>query len=220
MKNLKAAIKRELKAELKKDFEGLKEFKSIEELKKLWYYRNLIPVSSKNREFKNVSEFKNYLKNRMQKKHDKALKQKFERVETVLNAQEVESIVLTVVWKKNSTWGSNPTATAEAKLKNGLKHTFSSGSISGCGYDKQSTAVANALNQCNGLLKKLYKKKNANSRMKNGDLFGYGSGYGFLPSFEGGVGVNCYNSILNKIGLKLETITSNKDLDVYKVVKK
>ena len=63
------------------------------------------------------------------------------------------------------------------------------------------------------------KDKTKNAKLKNHEVFGYGSGYGILPSFEGGVGVSCYDRIFNKIGYKFETIASGKNFDVFKITK-
>jgi len=54
----------------------------------------------------------------------------------------------------------------------------------------------------------------------NVSLFGYGSGYGVLPKFDGGVGVSCHQGIMEKLGLHMETITSTKTTDVYMIRKK
>ncbi len=95
-----------------------------------------------------------------------------------------------------------------------------SGSIDGYGYDKQSTAVANCLNQIDEILKMLYTIKNDNIDKENRDLLGYGSGYGLTPSIEGGVGVSCYPYIFSKLGYEFKTIASGKTFDVYTITKK
>ena len=63
------------------------------------------------------------------------------------------------------------------------------------------------------------KDKSKNVNLKNHDVFGYGSGYGVLPSFEDGVGVSCYDRIFNKIGYKFETLSSGKTFDVFRIIK-
>lgn len=71
----------------------------------------------------------------------------------------------------------------------------------------------------NELLKALYLVKEKKPTVKNHELFGYGSGYGILPSLEGGVGVSCYPKIFQKIGFKFNTIASGKTFDVFTVTK-
>ena len=85
----------------------------------------------------------------------------------------------------------------------------STSSITGCGYCKESTATAQLLNQNETIMKRLYKAKNKKATAKNNDLLGYGSGYGILPSFEGGVGVSCHVRILEKLGYKVTQSGNN-----------
>ena len=122
-------------------------------------------------------------------------------------------------------WGANPNAEcwysykdAEGNHRSGY---VTSGSIGGCGYDKGSTAVAMCLNQINEVLKPLYVIKNnvVPMEQQNRDIFGYGSGYGILPSIEGGVGVSCYPKIFKSIGYKFTTQASGKTFDVYTITK-
>lgn len=135
-------------------------------------------------------------------------------------------------WKRSRMWGSNPSAECWYSFKDAAGQYNSgycvSGSIGGGGYDKGSTAVANVLNQINEVLKPLYAKKDkhikgiAPNRQNEAhrDLFGYGSGYGILPSIEGGVGVSCYPKIFESIGYKFSTQASGKTFDVYTITKK
>jgi len=95
-----------------------------------------------------------------------------------------------------------------------------SGSIGGCGYDKLSTAVAECLNQVNAVLRPLYLMKDKHTGKKNHEYLGYGSGYGILPNFEGGVGVSCYPRIFENVGYEFKTIASGKTFDVFTITKK
>ena len=114
---------------------------------------------------------------------------------------------------------------------------FIGSSISGCGYDKHSTATDQALNSDKRILKLMYFKKEEelkqrkptyteqNGHEKNTEralnhfLFGYGSGYGVLPHFESGVGVSCHIRICEKIGLKMESVSDTKHTNVYIISK-
>ena len=49
----------------------------------------------------------------------------------------------------------------------------------------------------------------------NHNILGYGSGYGIIPRFEGGVGVSCHQTILAKLGYNMDNITSTDRTDVY-----
>lgn len=113
----------------------------------------------------------------------------------------------------------NPSAEAKVVKMDGQCEYFHSGSIGGCGYDKTSTAVANVLNQVNGLLKLMYVKRNQNTKKELREIFGYGAGYGLIPKIEGGVGVSCYNRIMQSIGYSFKTLSSGKTFDVYVIEK-
>lgn len=138
----------------------------------------------------------------------------------------VELIKIGVEWVKSRVWGYNPVATAEffgvTKLPDGKTERYyfaAVGKASGCGYDKRSAAVAEALNQCRPLLAAMYKEANRpkNKGKSNQEIFGYGSGYGSLPYFEGGVGVTCYPDIFRKIGMAWRNGVCGKSFDTYTV---
>lgn len=117
--------------------------------------------------------------------------------------RKVSRVEIEVDWIRSRMWGSNPKATVNVHYTNGNMDRFVSERISGCGYDKESTATGQALNQCHALLKALYAIKEANMDQSNRACIGYGSGYGLLPYFEGGVGFSCHRRILEVIGLKV-----------------
>lgn len=215
MRNLAKQLKNEVLTRKAEKLNYINEIETNEAKKLNWYLLELLPANKKKHVFANVEECKEYLKKRLELHFDKKLKSLLSELDFNQNLQPINELIINVEWKKNNTWGSNPTATARV-LNVGF---ISSGSISGCGYDKQSTAVARILNEVPQFKKLLFELKNKNADKKNHEVFGYGSGYGILPSFEGGVGVSCYNSIFNKIGYKFETVTSSKNFDVFKISK-
>ena len=148
-------------------------------------------------------------------------------------------LIITVEWRPSRMWRSNP--------KSFTNYGFESRSIGGCGYDKRSTATAEALNSFAPLLKLLFAAKNKtilehgsdtivnqyynedNSKtfktepMTQSDInrkfLGYGSGYGVLPHFEGGVGVESHRTIIENLGLVWESVTSSPNVDVFVIRK-
>lgn len=218
MKNLKKALQAEAEQKTAKFLADLKKEKNIRELVKCQYsyYGSFIPKGH-TREFATDKEAKEYLVKRYMLAKEKNLKKELARIDTIAQAQDVVSINITMEWKKSRIWGMNPSAEAFVRYANGTGERFNSGPISGCGYDKGSTAVANCLNQVNGLLKRLYAKKDKRVKMDNHEFFGYGSGYGLLPSIEGGVGVSCYDRIMKKIGLSFQGVAHGKTFDVYEI---
>ena len=106
--------------------------------------------------------------------------------------------VIYVEWKKNRTWGM----TCRARTNKG----FRSRVISGCGYDKLSTATAEALNSNLSILKELCKIKNKkeNINKKNREIFGYGLTSEIIPKFSGGVGFGTHRRILEDLGFMVD----------------
>lgn len=90
----------------------------------------------------------------------------------------------------------------------------------GWGYDKESTATGDLFDKCPEILKKLYDFKELKGpEKKNCVVFGYGSGYGALPYFEGGVGFTCHIAIWQRLGYKVEHVQSTKSRDAYTITK-
>lgn len=72
--------------------------------------------------------------------------------------ETLKQIDISVEWKKNRTWGLNPHASVTLEWvdehnETDLEHL--NGRASGCGYDKESAAVTEALNKSKKLLKYL-----------------------------------------------------------------
>ena len=160
---------------------------------------------------------KQKLKKFIEKNIQKRITEKLNKIEKIQNSKDFqEELLIIIEWKKSKKWGRNPKAYTN--------FGFKGATVSGCGYDKRSTALAKGLNSHLPLLKILYIKKEQelqkNNYISNREIFGYGSGYGILPYFEGGVGVNCYITILRKLGYKLKQIINTQNTEVYKVVKK
>lgn len=148
------------------------------------------------------------------KEIDQREQEKLFKLETAFHAKELQFVDITVEWKKSRTWGNNPYVTI--RTNDGVFY----GSASGCGYDKESAAIAEALNQSASVMKMLYDKKEICSEKSNHKYLGYGSGYGVLPYFEGGVGVNSHRSVFNNCGYTWETVSSGKTFDVYRITKR
>jgi hypothetical protein len=128
--------------------------------------------------------------------------------------KQVKSLTITVEWKKSQMWGNNPRATLAVTYANNAYERYESESIGGCGYDKESTAIGQVLNQVTALLREMYAVKNE-AKTNQRDCLGYGSGYGVLPYFEGGVGFSCHRDILEKLGFDYSHTSSGKRFDVY-----
>lgn len=162
---------------------------------------------------------------RIKKKIEKETAAKLARLDRVANATDLNYISVSVDWVRSRTWGHNPHT--EVRTNTGTYH----GTASGCGYDKESAAIAEAFNKCDSILKALYKLKEDGLRagktdasetactgFDNRSICGYGSGYSVLPYFEGGVGVSCFWSILKDCGYKTRE-QHTKHSDFYSIEK-
>lgn len=154
---------------------------------------------------------------------------KLEKIDRAASAPDLQEVEIYVEWKRNPTWGKNPTAEITVRsARDWERHT---GTASGCGYDKETAAVGTALNASASVLKMLYAAKNAAlERMtadqiaaakhgysveSNAPYIAYGAGYGTLPYFEGGVGMSSFEHVFNACGYKLTTRHYGKHDDLY-----
>lgn len=215
--NLFVAITAEKKKHVASFINDLKEIKDVKSIVSSWHYNDLLPNSRKGYQWE-LKELKQYLIDRKTKESERSLAKELIDLQNVEQSPDFESITVSIEWKKSRMWGHNPKAEAIVCTTRGCNR-YETGSIGGCGYDKKSTAVAEAINQSNSFLKAMYLVKEKNPKMNNRELFGYGSGYGILPRLEGGVGVSCYPKIFETIGYQFKTTASGKSFDVYTVTK-
>lgn len=165
---------------------------------------------------------------RMEKQKDKETAERLAKLERVANAPDLHSVSISVEWKRNPTWGYNPTATVTVHAGNEWKQF--GGTASGCGYDKRTAAVGAALNQSRAILKMLYTVKEkalatftadqiAETRKhgteSNANFIHYGAGYGVLPYFEGGVGMSSFRGVFEACGFKCTACNETKTTDFY-----
>ncbi len=177
----------------------------------------------------------------MDRKIKNAVARRMEVLEKLVALPPVNRIKIKIRWTKSRAWVHNPTWEAWAwgeTAKGGSPitpnrdwHRYAKGgSIGGCGYDKQSTATAEALN---ALLKpylfrlnpKLFTRvRNDNGTTKSGMPYGIDDGiHGtqkkmwtlWDPSFSGGVGVNCHEAIVCHLGGKIITHEGDDTWDFY-----
>ena len=199
--------------------------KYINRFKELEYRDSLIrrdaPKSKRYEKLTTEEEQINFIIDLEKKAMEKRITKEIETLKRIDAAErEINKISITVEWKNNKMWGANPTATAIVYFKNGTVNEYCSHSIGGNGYDRESAAVGEALNQCDELLNLMYEIMDSDGdEVENNSVLGYGSGYGVLPYFEGGVGIDCFYKILSKLGYTMRKVASGKMFDVYNVSK-
>ena len=166
-----------------------------------------------------------YAVKRMEKQLEKETAEKLERLERIEAAPDINYIRVSIEWKRSRVWGYNPAVEVWTDAYRGYTY----GSASGCGYDKESAGIADAFNDNESILKIIYTLKEkalragkkdtsatACTHVNNEACIGYGAGYTVLPYFEGGVGANCFWSILKKAGFE-ESGEHGKTFDVYRL---
>ena len=151
-----------------------------------------------------------WINNRMQKRSAE--------IDAAAAAGEIESIDIGVEWVKSRTWGSNPTATARIRTTAG--YASYKGHASGCGYDKESAAIADALNQSPAMVKALIIASDG-GKLTRGNGFPYGARVGtWGANLSGGVGVESYRTLFEYMGYEWDRVASGKSFDAYTIRKK
>lgn len=120
-----------------------------------------------------------------------------------LKGDKIRSIAIFTEWKDSKTWGRNPSVEVKVYYtkKNGSTSAETGeGYASGCGYCKESSAMAQAFNSCPHLKALLILAKE--KALKKGEALPYGSGWGAIPYYSQGVGVNCLMGLLEYLGAK------------------
>lgn len=145
---------------------------------------------------------------RTSKKLEKELWVDLERLEAIENAKIPSFISIRTEYVRSRAWGANPHTTVYVQGVGSFE-----GRASGCGYDKESAAFANAAKGSFALKKilcelkeaalkegKSDKSKTSCTGIDNREVCGYGAGYYAIPTFEGGVGMTSIISIFRKYG--------------------
>lgn len=219
MNNLKHALKQDSKKELRKFKEFLNEQETVKDILSQRYLNQHLTPSKRAKDW-TKGALKAHLIERQNKVLNKRLTEQYNRIDLIEGTtRKVNRIDIVIEWRNNRTWGANPKAFATVYHNDNTIERFESSSIGGCGYDKQSTAIAQALNQSNEFLKMMYTEKNRpkNKNKTNREVFGYGSGYGILPSIEGGVGASCYYSIMEKLKMTFRQKQGTKSVDIFEI---
>ena len=154
----------------------------------------------------------------MERVNEKLLKREREKrlkqIEKERNQKPVREITINIEWKKSKMWGLNPHCTAQVYYKDGTYTTSSTYKATGCGYDKESTVIADVLNDY--LRYKLWNLQDAKA-----DNLPYGIHLSskpndWSPRFEGGIGTGCYYRMNECIGGEFKHVASGKTFDVWK----
>ena len=156
--------------------------------------------------------------NREARKTERAKRAIAERIETERNQKPVKAITISIEWKKSRMWGNNPIAEGRIEYADGTWGHTAAARASGCGYDKESSVIAQIFNEC--LKYKLWAL--SEEAMKGGPGSGddgkapYGiERYDNGRDFAGGIGTSCYYDICKYLGGTFSHTASGRSFDVY-----
>ena len=178
-----------------------------------WYYRDrMTPAALRMAQETDPAEplpakVREKMVSRFQRENESDRQKYLHKLERAANAPELRDLTVCVEWAKSRTWGANPTATVTA---NDSHHYETTGHASGCGYDKESAAIASAMNANAAVLRILY------THAEKGGKFAY-SVYTFagLPYFDGGCGVSCFRNVFEGCGYEWRDLVHRKTFDSY-----
>ena len=136
-----------------------------------------------------------------------------ERLRLAVEAPEVARCVIYITWRRNATWGWCPRA--EAVLIDDRGATIArreSRTVTGCGYDKESTAVAEALAGIPAYNKLIWSNW---GRCSDGDHPCYYSDRDPLPHLSfGGAGMGALRRYVEKAGYEWQE-SHSRVCDIY-----
>lgn len=157
------------------------------------------------------------------------------RIDSLKNQKPVRSLVISIEWRKSRMWGTNPHASVAIYYHDGLYTSQDGFTCGGCGYDKESTVIAEIFNQF--LAYKLFQHvKKTRQKWVNNDgkkplnypygisIRKYKAGenldgimYPEIDSryFSDAIGTDCYYAIARAIGGTFEHTASGKSFDVF-----
>lgn len=178
-----------------------------------WYYRDrMTPAALRMAQETDPAEplpakVREKMVSRFQRENESDRQKYLHKLERAANAPELQDLTVCVEWAKSRTWGANPTATVTV---NDSHHYETTGHASGCGYDKESAAIASAMNANAAVLRILY------THAEKGGKFAY-SVYTFagLPYFAGGCGVSCFRNVFEGCGYEWRDLVHRKTFDSY-----
>ena len=178
-----------------------------------WYYRSrMTPAALRMAQETDPAEplpakVREKMVSRFQRENESDRQKYLHKLERAANAPELRDLTVCVKWAKSRTRGANPTATVTA---NDSHYYETTGHASGHGYDKESAAIASAMNANAAVLRILY------IHAEKGGKFAY-SVYTFagLPYFDGGCGVSCFRNVFEGCGYEWRDLVHRKTFDSY-----
>lgn len=133
---------------------------------------------------------------------------RLEKIEAAENIAAASWAVVNVKFVRSKTWGYNPRVDLNAA------GTITTGTASGCGYDKESAAIADAMNANPAIMAIIY------DHADKGLSFPYSVGtFAGVPYFDGGCGVSCFRSVFEACGYSWKNTADGKHFSAYTLEK-
>lgn len=194
---------------------ALKEVLKVDDVDALkWYQKDRLTAAQYDHLKKgNLKRFRELVEKQIKKEEAKKQIVKNNcllKIQDMKKAGLLEYLEITVEWSRSQTWGYNPHVEARAQYAN-IGTLYNKGSASGCGYDKESAAVASAIND----IIKPFILKNFNI-LKHPSIYGVCSNY---LGFEGGVGMRSFIRAFKACGYEVHE-SHGRSFDSYTIVKK
>ena len=143
---------------------------------------------------------------RIENKRQKEL----EKLDLITQAESLQYIEIRVEWNKSRTWGYNPSVEAWTSGS-----YYETGKASGCGYDKESAAIGEALADSLSLQKFIIENL---GKLKN--EYGIETKWGLAHLSISGKGVSTLLSIFRKIKGWTINEMHGKSFDGYRIERK
>lgn len=138
------------------------------------------------------------------KKFNDAMKQ----IDTIENAGYPAQATITVTFRNHQA-----RATLRYRTTTGQFKVIEYGPTGGYGYDKESTAMAGCFNKSPEFLKILMDARARKKTLPYGVSLANGRPY--LPYYDGGVGAECFSSVLKAMGYDCRYIPTADNMSVY-----
>lgn len=194
---------------------ALKEALKVDDVNALsWYQKECLTTAQFDHLKKgNLKRFKELVRKQIKKEEAKKQIVKNDcllKIQDMKKAGSLKYLKITVEWSRSQTWGYNPHVEAWAQYAN-IGTLYNTGSASGCGYDKESAAVASAIND----IVKPFILKNF-STLKDPAIYGVCD---HALCFDGGVGMSSFLKAFRACGYDVHE-SHGKTFDSYIIVKK
>lgn len=209
----KGAFKKseEILADFKK---RLANIKKNEDILKDYILKGVLTAKQKadltaNKEAKPTEKLIAFLRAKITRQESKRLTNALTYLETIEKAEIGKAYKFEVEWVKNSTWGLNPRVTMFGG------RAVTRGSASGCGYDKRSSAISQAMRASDEIMKLIYLAWGDSKELPHGisrDCYGF-------PCLGGAFGESTYIDIFKKVGFSWKQEYSGKYEEMFTLEK-